>query len=211
MSPDGPDGPVALEGHGGEAYNCAFMAEPLLKAARGRRRLIVIVVGMGVLVLAVGWFFFNGLPLPTMAADRATLLTAGDLEPWIPGLSTMRGSESFRKRMTFLFGWGVDLEYNFENAREADVPFSMRCTTTFRDTQKEAADTFKALSSAGSASLLAMRLTAMLSQPSTPAPSVVERNDLLKWGDASKCITSEVEKLFTLVFSARRGGTSSPC
>jgi hypothetical protein len=160
---------------------------------------------MGLLLVGVAWFYFNGLPLPMTAADRAALLTGRDLEPWVPGLSAMRGSESFRKRMTFLFGWGVDVEYNFENAREAAVPFSMRCTTTLRGTQEEAAGTFKALSSAGSASLLAVRLAAKLSQPSTPAPSVVERNDLLKWGDASWCITMELEKHFALVFSARRG------
>src|SRR5688572_32960176 len=93
----------------------AAVASPPAKPGRKRRRIGLALAAGAALLSAAGWCHFNGLPLPLTARDRAALVTARDLEPWVPGVSALGGTESYRKRVNFFRPEGTDIDYRYEN------------------------------------------------------------------------------------------------
>lgn len=168
--------------------------------------LLVLAVAVVVLV-AAGWCFFNGLPLPVTAADHAAIVTARDFEPWVEGLSAKEGSESLGKRMTFFLGRGIDAHYRFEKLRGAGTPFGLICNITSRESDERAQATFEALGSASRIMLdgpVAFLAGGMGGQPAERLANA-EHDEVLRWGDASSYSAYRTEKVTMATYVARRG------
>lgn len=170
----------------------------------GRRRRRVL-FGFGAfigLLATAGWFFFNGLPLPVTAADRAALLTARDLEPWVPGLSAVEGTETVQKRMSFFWSRGIDTKYEYVNLKTPRV--GLICRVTLCPTEQDAAGTFDVHAAATQMAFTFFGL-GRLFDPSCPWHPVTERDDLLRWGDASNCVQYGDGNKSGTSFLARKG------
>ncbi len=166
------------------------------------RRVVCTLAVCAGLVAGAIWVFFNGLPLPVTAADRAALLTARDLEPWIPGFAADAGEESTKKRMNFFLSRGIDTQYVYENLKAPSV--GLLCNVREEPTEQDAADSFESLVAATRFSSRLLGFGRLLDSR-IPLPSLTEQEDILRWGDSSRFIFMSLGSSKSTTFVARKG------
>jgi hypothetical protein len=128
--------------------------------------LILIVVGLGVL------FVLTGREVPVTESDKAVLLRAGRLAELSENLRVAPAAEKFTK--TKFLDSSVELNYEYEDAENLFV----QCTISIEPSAKDARTTYAAQS-------LGMKVG--LKVGGGASLSMDDRNDLLSWGDQSKC------------------------
>jgi hypothetical protein len=171
---------------------------------RPRRRPAWLTVGLAVLAVvglaALGYFyFFHDIEAPVTAADRQVVITAQHLAKFEPTLRPDPALGKYRK-VRHLDG-SRELTYEYETPEEAEDWLYIECVVSVEPTVADARAAYAGLSldtrpaihvvgAAGGGSELGQ----------------VVRNDLWRWGDASRSVllTSEGETVGNF-FMARKG------
>lgn len=135
---------------------------------------LIVALAVGIPILAVVALVGLGLAFnamadekPASAADQSLVLKVADLEPYLPGLTVHPGAEKTIRRTN------VDGSWEVENLYESDELFLLS-TYEQTDDSSDAAMTMSAINGGTSIGYSGTQVTEE------------ERNDLMKWGDASK-------------------------
>src|SRR5687767_9604921 len=89
--------------------------DPHLLTGGVARRLLIGLAALVVLAGAAGALFLNHLRLAVSERERAMLVTARDIDPWLPGLSAINGEEVLSKKKV---GGSTEIKYSFEKPAE---------------------------------------------------------------------------------------------
>jgi hypothetical protein len=157
---------------------------------------------------AAGWLFFNDFSPTITERDRAIIVTARDIEQWLPGLSALNGEETFSKKQV---GGGVQIEYSFENLKK-EPRTSILCYIVEKATEADCAISFQTgqmwigMGQDLMSSVLADRAKAAGQDQVVGGPPLEIRDDLLPWGDGSNAWkTRRVDGFSTFSYRARKG------
>jgi hypothetical protein len=156
---------------------------PLRRARKRSVWFVVLLVclgtcgGCGVLGTLGYFFFVHDIEEPMTEADKAVVLTIKDLLPFAPALNLQQKSETF-KRARHLDG-SRDFEYEFENADDADDTLYLYSSAGFETSAQDAEGVYMMTTPAVK---IGLALTGK------EGPTAVDRNDLFRWGDESKCM-----------------------
>lgn len=167
-----------------------------------RRKLWRGLIALALVLASIGaglHCLIEGVPLPVTAAERAAMLTAHDLEPFVKGLSAREGSESWSKRhrlIDFIGPRGVDLNYRFE---QLDLRTAILCTVK----------TYATPEAAASPQAIGELFTPLMVLEALHGIKTSSRDGALKWGDDSWCrwTTPDIGggSSYVYVFVTRKG------
>jgi hypothetical protein len=146
---------------------------------------------------AAGLFYFafiREIEEPVAAADKEVVLTAEYAATFANDLAADPNKGNFRK-VRHLDG-SREMTYEYGNPDDPNEPVYVSHTVTIERNDKEARDAY-----AG------MQLVDRLGLGKAEGVREVERNDLWKWGDQSRCIVlhNDQGQPFGNVFMARKG------
>jgi hypothetical protein len=171
---------------------------------RPRRRRPWLILGLVVLgaigVAILGYFYlFHDIEEPVTDADRQVVITAQHLAKFEPGLRPDPALGKFRK-VRHLDG-SRELTYEYETPEGAEEWLYVECVVSVEPTVADARASYAGLSLD---TRPAVHLIGAAGDESELGQ--VERNDLWRWGDASRCmlLTNEGEVVGNF-FMARKG------
>ena len=145
----------------------------------------LVVVGTGAL------FVLTAKDQPLSANDKAALLTIEDVALWMEDFAPDKSLESFSKKK-YLDG-SYEIDYVFEDSSDDAAPYVM-CSIAVEQKTSDALISYKAV-----------HVGLHIGFGAEEGVEQVERNDLFRWGDASKFCLLESEGLpVGVVFSARK-------
>jgi hypothetical protein len=128
-----------------------------------------------------GYFWFiHEIEEPVTAADRAVLITAEQVAKFEPGFRPDPALGKFRK-VRHLDG-SRELTYEFETPDRAEQQFYIHCLVGVEPTASDAKDSYADLR-------LEDNSKSVVHNAQAPERlDEVERNDLWRWGDSSRCM-----------------------
>ena len=129
--------------------------------------LAAIVIGLGAL------FYYTSEEEPVSPQERELVVQAGELAPLLEGVEVDPAAESIVKTRYFDGSFDIDYEYT----HPGEQPLYVQSSVHFEPSVSDARTTYRALG---------VGLTMGLSLSGEEIEQA-ERNDLLKWGDESRC------------------------
>jgi hypothetical protein len=140
--------------------------------------LLLVFGTLGLIVLLAGaaaLYLWSAESLEVTPADRQLVVTVDDLAPWLDDVTPDRSAETVQKSRYFDGSW--DIEYEYEHPDE-DVPLYINSSVTVEHTTQDARTTYASLG-------VGVRIGLTVSK--TEGMQLVDRNDLYRWGDQSRC------------------------
>jgi hypothetical protein len=185
------------------AVEVEIQADHLRRSSR-RRRVILLTCGITAVavVLTCGglgallyFAFIHDIEEPVAAADRDIVITAKRLAEFLPALKPDLNRGSLRK-VRHLDG-SREVTYEYESAEGSNSPLYVHDEVGVERTERDARYAYGGLSIGNN---LGLRLGGEASMRQ------VERNDLWRWGDDSKCaLLMNGDEIVGNLFMARKG------